>query len=425
MRLGLKKSESAGNLLFISLQMPDGNPIPLTITGSEQGRTNTVSHDPFGLALMPFAATQAAPVAIEPGHDWDAGEENFMPSILPLLQAAIWEVWADTLELIAMDPGWCDGKTSLFHESLQRPGARWLDRVCPLDLPEVKAFFALDESDLARRSIDYRVILDRGDLLWVRHWLLRPLTAIDGRIRLSGLIMAIPEQKRLERECLLAGENERNRIGQELHDDVCQELAGLSYMMEGLAGRLTKKAPELSGELDELKAEVTAVMTRTRSMAHGLFSARLNHASLQGALRELARQIKARFGLAIQLDLPRRLPRHNPEQVIHIYRIVQEAVGNSIRHGRATGIRIILRIPAKNVELRLEDNGSGFSTSKSRAEGVGLQSMEYRARILGGSLDFGNRKPAGAFVQLKYPLVADGCPCPQLQFCHENKNLPG
>ena len=393
------------------------------MTGCKLGQTDIVSHDRSG--MMPFAAIQTVPGNIRTGCDRDAGQDNVLASILPLLQAAVWEARADTLELIAMDPGRCDGEALLFHDSLQRPGTRWLERVCPLDLPEVKAYFALDQSDLARRSIDYRVILDAGDLLWVRHWLLCPLTDVDGRIRLSGLIMAIPGEKRLERECLLAGENERNRIGQELHDDVCQELAGLSYMMEVLAGRLTKKAPELSGGLDELKAEVTAVMKRTRSMAHGLFSARMNHSSLQGALRELTRQIKTRFGLAIQLGLPRRLPRHTPEQIIHIYRIVQEAVGNSIRHGRATRIGLILKIMARNVELRLEDNGSGFPTGRCRAEGVGLQSMEYRARILGGSLDFGNLQPAGAFVQLKYPLVADGCPCPQMQFCHENKNLPG
>ncbi len=217
--------------------------------------------------------------------------------------------------------------------------------------------------------------------------------------------MAIPEQKRLEQECLLVGEHERNRIGHELHDDVCQELAGLSCMMEVLAGRLAKKAPDLSHEFGELKAGVAAAMKRTRSMAHGLFPAQLHYVSLQDALRELTRQTKTRFGLAIMLDLPRRLPRHTPEQIIHLYRMVQEAVGNSIRHGGATEIRIKVSSSAKRAELRVEDNGAGFPASTSCAEGMGLHGMKYRARILGGSLEFGNQQPNGAIIQLRYPLA--------------------
>jgi signal transduction histidine kinase len=339
------------------------------------------------------------------------------------LQAAIWEAWADTLELISMDPGRCGETALLLDRSLQQPGIPWLDRVDRLDLPEVKAFFALDESDLARRSIDYRVILPTGEPLWVRHWLLRRLVGDGGRVRLSGLIMAIPEQKRLEQECLLAGEHERNRIGHELHDDVCQELAGLGCMMEVLAGRLATKAPDLQREFDELKADVTAAMKRTRSMAHGLVPSQLNYASLEDALRELVRQTKTRFGLAARLDLPGRLPHHSPDQIIHLYRIVQEAVSNSIRHGGATEIRIKVNALARRAELRVEDNGTGFPASISCAEGVGLHGMKYRARILGGSLDFGAHHPNGAVVQLKYQLVA-GCPARLATAApNENKHL--
>jgi signal transduction histidine kinase len=388
-------------------------------TEIEQGPSNVTSHDFTGIALAPITATRVEPTSV----DRHANQDDLLPEILPLLQAAIWEAWADTLELISMDLGQCEETALIFDCSLQQPGAGWLDRVCPLDLREVRAFFDLGESDLARRSIDYRIILAPGELLWVRHWLLRRIVGDDGRARLSGLIMVISEQKRLERECLLAGEHERNRIGHELHDDVCQELAGLGCMMEVLAGRLAKKAPELHREFDELKADVAAAMKRTRSMAHGLFPAQLNYVSLQDALRELARQTKIRFGLAITLNFSRRLPRHTPQQIMHIYRLVQEAVGNSIRHGRSTEIRIMLKTSAQQVELSVEDNGTGFPTSTSRAGGVGLHGMEYRTRILGGSLNFGNRQPTGAIVQLKYPLVAGGVPCSRLSSCRENKHL--
>lgn len=336
------------------------------------------------------------------------GGKDRLPAILPLLPAAVWEAWSDTLELISLEAGGGEGRAEFLDRSLQLPGLRWLERVCLLDLRQVKAFFTLDETDLAGRAIDYRVILDSGELVWVRHWLLRRSAAAGGRARLHGLVMAISEQKRLEWQCLRVCERERNRIGQELHDDVCQVLAGLSYMMQVLGGRLAREAPGLRHEFDELNADVIAAMERTRSMAHGLFPARLNYATLRHALREFSRQIRTRFSLEIALDLPRRLPRHTPEQIIHIYRIAQEAVGNSIRHGRSTAVRIALEISAGHAELRLEDNGTGFPAVDSRPEGIGLHVMQYRARILGGSLDLGNRQPAGAVVKLKYPLAA--CP---------------
>ncbi len=190
--------ESAGDLLFTPPQVLNEE-IQLQLTTTEAGqarRTNATSDGCTRIASGPVLATPPMPVIVsspslgkaesfsfteanrffEQRQEWDESHDNFLPTILPLLQAAIWKAWADTLELIAMDPGQCQEATLLFDRSLQQAGTGWLDRVCHLDLPEVKAFFALDESDLARRSIDYRVILATGERLWVRHWLLGRLT---------------------------------------------------------------------------------------------------------------------------------------------------------------------------------------------------------------------------------------------------------
>jgi len=349
-----------------------------------------------------------AAVRARPPADFDRSapvDRGWLPTILPLLTAAIWEAWADKLELISLDAGREREAAVFLDRSLQRPGCSWRDRVCLLDLRQVDAFFSLDETDLAGRAIDYRLILENGELVWVRHWLLRRSMESDGRVRLHGLVRVISEQKRLEWECLRASEREQNRIGQELHDDVCQVLAGLGYMMQVLGARLGREAPGLRRELTELNADVMAAMQRTRLMAHGLFPARLNYVNVRQALSEFARQIKARYGREVILDLPRRLPPHSPEQIIHIYRIAQEAVGNSLRHGRATTIRIALKIFGGNAEISFEDNGAGFPAENGRPEGIGLHVMQYRARILGGSLDFCNREAGGAIVRLQYPVA--------------------
>jgi len=364
---------------------------------------------------MPVLALKGLPSPVIAAHGPDnnrvrasssrADSSGGMPftAVLPLLQAATWEAWGDSLVVRSLNFGESHRPSGFLDRSYHRVGFAWLERVCPLDTRRVQGFFTSEPSD-SHSSIDYRLILANGELLWVRHWLWRRLVQPDGRIILQGVITAIPEQKRLQWECLRISERERNRIGQELHDDLCQELTGLSYMMRVISKGLPKSSAGLHRELDELSGRVSAAMERTRSMAHGLFPAQLHFATLRQALKTFSQQVMVRFGVKVILNITGRLPRHSPEEILHLYRIVQEAASNSIRHGKATTLTITLHFSDQQGDLRIEDNGPGFPPNSNRLEGLGLHVMLHRASILGGALDFGNVPGGGARVHLAYPL---------------------
>ena len=287
-------------------------------------------------------------------------------SIIPTLKTGMWEATHEKLRLISLNFGRTDQPLVSLSKARLRDGVYWDDSACPLDKERMKSFLRRPDSADGRKSVEYRLILDNGELLWVRHYLLQRVPGLAGQTVLRGLITAIPEQKHLEWECLRVSERECNRIGQELHDDLCQVLAGLSYMMQVLARRAGKADPALGGEIDELNIQVSEAMERARAMAHGLFPAQLNYATLRHALKEFVRQMKARFPTKITLLLPRNLPHHSPEQIIHIYRITQEAVTNSVRHGEATTIRISAKVQPGAIRFRIEDNGKGLPALASR-----------------------------------------------------------
>jgi signal transduction histidine kinase len=335
---------------------------------------------------------------------WDA-DRSLVDAIIPTLKTGIWEAAHDTLKLISLNFGHSERPLIVVDKAQMSEGVCWSDFVCPLDKDRVKTFLGKANSAAAGKSVDYRIIVGNGELLWVRHHLLQRVSAPDGQITLRGLITAIHEQKHLEWECLRVSERECNRIGQELHDDLCQVLAGLSYMMQVIARRAAKVDPALGSEIDELNVHVSEAVKRTRTMAHGLFPAQLNYATLRHALKEFARQVKERFPVALTLELPRNLPAHSPEQIIHVYRIVQEAVTNSVRHGQAKAVKIAATVQANTIRFTVEDNGKGLPPVSARPEGIGMHVMNYRARILGGDIDFASNSPNGAVVQLSYPIA--------------------
>lgn len=370
------------------------------MTASPSASSHDVGRSPPGAA----AASSPPKIASGPPFERVSDSAALLSKIMPVAKLALWEAWDQPLELIALNFGQTSHPALALEPAQIEPGTVWLENVYPSDRDKLTAFLESSEVVRTGKPVDYRLIVSDGELLWVRHWLLHRSPQQNGRRQLQGLLMPIPEQKHLEWECLRVSERECNRIGQELHDDLCQVLAGLTFMMRVLGQRAIKIAPALGPEIDELNTHIAGATDRVRSMAHGLFPAQLNYATLPAALTEFARQTRTRFGVQFDLELPRRLPAHSPEQIIHVYRIAQEAASNAVRHGNATTIRLTVSVANESLHLTVEDNGKGFPAASVRPEGIGLHVMQYRARVLGGTIDFKNATPRGAAVHLAYPI---------------------
>lgn len=342
--------------------------------------------------------------AVQPLSYSSSEAKTLLGRIMPAAHLALWEAWEPSLALIGLDFGQAPQPILPMEPAQMEPGTVWTENVYPSDREKLKTFLASPDAVRNGKSVDYRLIVSEGELLWVRHWLLHRSAPQDGRRRLQGMLMPIPEQKHLEWECLRVSERECNRIGHELHDDLCQVLAGLTFMMRVLGQRAAKTAPDLATEINELNTHVLAATDRVRSMAHGLFPAQLNYGTLRQALTEFAQQTRTRFSIQLTLELPRKLPPHSPEQIIHVYRIAQEAVSNAIRHGGAAHIRMIVSTTPQSLQLAIEDDGKGFPAAAARPEGIGMHVMQYRARVLGGAIRIKNLTPRGAAVELTYPV---------------------
>lgn len=336
----------------------------------------------------------------------EAGATAFLRKLLPAARIALWEATGDPVELVSLQFGETTRPALPLDAAQVQPGARWEENVHPVDRAAARIFFSTKTpAKLDKQHIDYRLVLGDGDLLWVRHWLLHDAPGADGRRRMVGMIMPIPEQKHLEWECLRVSERECNRIGQELHDDLCQVLAGVAFMMHVLGDHAAKFSTDLAAEIRDLTDHVQGATDRVRAMAHGLFPAQVNFTNLREALVQISKQTHTRFGVELRLDFPRKLPPHSPAQIVQVYRIVQEAVLNAVRHGAAKSVRLICSVSGASLQLAIEDDGKGFPAPSVRPEGIGMHVMQYRARILGGSVAYKNLPTRGAAVQLIYPFA--------------------
>lgn len=278
----------------------------------------------------------------------------------------------------------------------------WTESIHPLDKDRVtRAFQSLATAPF---SIDYRLVSSDGEFFWVRHSVVT--TEQNNRLLAAkGFVRNIQTEKELELESLRISEREQNRIGQDLHDDLCQVLAGVSCLMRVAEGRLSAKVPEEVPAIAELNQQIIEAMHRTRALTHGLFPGKVQISDVRGALLELIQQVQTRFQVEVTTQFVGRFPHHATDQIIQIYRLTQEAISNAIKHGHATCIDIRLEAQSANMSLSITDNGSGLSKNEPGENGVGHHIMQYRTRTLGGELSIRNAPDRGVIVSLTYPFL--------------------
>ena len=210
----------------------------------------------------------------------------------------------------------------------------------------------------------------------------------------TGFIRDITERKRLEKEILEISEREQRRIGRDLHDGLCQHLAGIEMLSQVLAQKLTAKSKDGSVRATEIAKAVREGISQTRLLARGLSPVTLESEGLMSALAELALNTGKLFHVRCRFDCPEVVKFNDHAAATHLFRIAQEAVSNAIKHGQAKNISIQLREDAEHIRLRVSDDGLGFPEKFSGGTGMGLRIMQTRIGMVGGTLTI-ERQPAG------------------------------
>ena len=205
----------------------------------------------------------------------------------------------------------------------------------------------------------------------------RDLMAIN-----KELEQTMAQRQQLERELLEISEREKRRIGQDLHDIVCQELTAAALFLKSSANRTAAKNPAAAKTLGEAAEIVNRNVTLARNLARGFQPVKLSGGEFTAAMRALVSQTNKSRSIHCRLEMPQPIELPDESMALNIYRIAQEALTNAIKHADAKNVVVSLKKSRGTLQLAVEDDGKGFQ-KKKRSKGLGLHIMDYRASVLG------------------------------------------
>ena len=248
----------------------------------------------------------------------------------------------------------------------------------------------------------------------------RPLSAAEERLlhdlarQLGGALHARLLREDLQRareRLVLAREEERRRLRRDLHDGIGPALAGLTLKTETARALLPPGADGASRQLHDLSEEIRRTVVDVRHLVEGLRPPALDELGLVGACAQAVERLTAGSGLAASVEACDDLPALPAAVEVAAYRIVVEAVTNTIRHARARHCRVSMTLIPAGLSVEVTDDGTGLAASGQ--PGHGLAIMRERAEELGGTITVRDGSP-GVMVQARLPAVTTSAQLPSL-----------
>lgn len=223
-------------------------------------------------------------------------------------------------------------------------------------------------------------------------------------INIGTQIGRVIERKAFQDRLFSLAEEEHRRIGQELHDDVGQELTGLALKIETLVEMLDRSGDPSYQLAREVAVSLERTRRKSRALSRGLVPAEIDPSELNSALEELASRTRDGYNVACQFHYTGHGPVPNHEIATQLYRITQEAVANSLSHAQAKNITITLAVEPGEAVLMIQDDGVGLPPKSQRGPGMGLQIMRYRAGLIRGQFEIESPAAGGTWVVCRLPI---------------------
>ena len=232
---------------------------------------------------------------------------------------------------------------------------------------------------------------------------------VNGQRLYTGIVRDITEQRRLEQEVLRISEHERHRIGQDLHDGLGQMLTGISLINRNIASSLKDENHPLADEVSDITNLVKEADEYARSLSRGLIPVEFEGQGLKAALERMMKNAEKLFNITCKFDAPDNIYFEDSTNLTHLYRIVQEATSNAVKHGNASEVDISIKNYDERLVIKIEDNGTGFSDDWEKDRGLGVRIMQFRSRLIGANLEIKNGKKLGgaAIIVTMYPIGAN------------------
>jgi len=249
---------------------------------------------------------------------------------------------------------------------------------------EVRRARARSEEELRRAHEDLELRVER-----------RTADLKAANIKLENVI---EERKRLENELLEIAENERRRIGFDLHDDLGQKLTGMALMMKGLERRLAGEGHGCVEEAGKIHALMQNIIQHTHDLARQFSSMDVKGDDLATVLKGLATNVKKLFDVTCGFAAKGTLPTLPQNVTLQLYKIAQEAVSNAIKHGKATQVSLGLLCDNSHLTMTIKNNGLPFVPPSGTSTRMGLRIMHYRANTIDAELDIQPQGNNGTIV---------------------------
>ena len=210
----------------------------------------------------------------------------------------------------------------------------------------------------------------------------------------------------VEKAILETIEEEQRRIGQDLHDGLCQQLAGVALLAKALAQKLSTVAPNEAAEAAEIADLVSQAIDQTRDLARGLAPVEIEVSGLAPALQKLAATVERLHHISCTFGYDELIWSNYPHKSLlttHLYRIAQEAVNNAAQHGKAKHITITLITVQNQGLLTIRDDGVGLPGDFNENPGLGLRSMRHRCKMINARLKVNPIFGGGTVVACSFP----------------------
>lgn len=329
-------------------------------------------------------------------------DEQGFRQLAESIGAVFWMTDFPSARMIYVSPGY-ERVWGRSCASLRANPEAWFDTIHEEDRDRVTQSISAKE---ARGEFDeeYRITRPDGATRWI-HARTFPVRNEAGKIyRLAGIAEDITDRKRMEQEIIEIGDRDLSRLGQDLHDGICQQLVSIAFASDLLRRDLMAKLPSEAVRVARITTLLDNAITQARNLSHTLCPVNLAGNGLGVAMRELAMSTTRGLRVVCDADCEDSVVIPDHAAATHLYRIALEAVQTAVKHAAATRILISLRRDGDNAQLSITDNGLDADSRNSHEAGVELNIMKYRATMAGGSLEVHPNPFGGTIIT---------CSCPQ------------
>lgn len=218
-------------------------------------------------------------------------------------------------------------------------------------------------------------------------------------LRTKELLESNSKRMEVEAEVLRISEIERQRFSNDLHDDICQRLAGISMLCRSYSNQ---PQPVDKDQMLELAELISETLVTTRQYAHNSYPVELESLGMDRSINNLCNSFEKQSGIKVlyEWDVPASVL-FDKTQKLNIFRIIQEALHNVMKHSQAKKVNVQIKKSDDSVYVSVVDDGCGFNeNSKENKKGLGINSMQYRANQIGATFLVKKNKPSGTCVQV-------------------------